>query len=76
MIYKKQKNQKMCQKSQQYTNGTPAPPISQKQQNYQTNKSKEKYFIQKQQKIIQELMEKADHLEGTVSAMEAKLVVV
>ena len=42
-------------------NGTPASPTSQQQQNHQANKSED--FIQKQQKIIEELMEKVDHLQ-------------
>ena len=58
-------------------NGTPpAPPASTSQQqlNHQTNKSKD--IIKKQQKIIEELMERVGCLEGTVSAMEGELAVI
>ena len=49
-------------------------PTSQQQLNHQTNKSKE--IIKKQQKIIEELMERVGCLEGTVSMMEGELAVV
>ena len=49
-------------------------PTSQQQLNHQTNKSKE--IIKKQQKIIEELMERVGRLEGTVSAMEGELAVI
>ena len=55
-------------------NGTPTPPTSQQQQNHQTNKSED--FVHKQQKIVEELMERVDHLEGTASAMEGELTIV
>ena len=76
---KKQKNQKNTPKKACTTsiNGTPpAPPAptSQQQLNHQTNKSED--IIRKQQKIIDELMERVDRLEGTVSAMEGELAVV
>ena len=49
-------------------------PTSQQQLNHQTNKSED--IIKKQQKIIEELMERVGCLEGTVSAMEGELAVV
>ena len=58
-------------------NGTPLEtpaPMSQQQLNHQTNKSEG--IIRKQQKIIEELMERVRRLEGTVSAMEGELAVV
>ena len=57
-------------------NGTPLEPpapMSQQQLNHQTNKSED--IIRKQQKIIEELMERVRRLEGTVSAMEGELAV-
>ena len=76
---KKQKNKKNTPKKACTTsiNGTPpAPtaPTSQQQLNHQTNKSED--IIKKQQKIIEELMERVDRLEGTVSAMEGELAVI
>ena len=58
-------------------NGTPLEPLlpmSHQQLNHQTNKSED--IIKKQQKIIEELMERVRRLEGTVSAMEGELAVV
>ena len=58
-------------------NGTPLEPLapmSQQQLNHQTNKSED--IIKKQQKIIEELMERVRRSEGTVSAMEGELAVV
>ena len=52
----------------------PPAPMSQQQLNHQTNKSED--IIKKQQKIIEELMERVRRLEGTVSAMEGELAVV
>ena len=49
-------------------------PTSQQQLNHQTNKSED--IIKKQQKIIEELMERVGRLEGTVSAMEGELAVI
>ena len=73
---KKQKNQENTPKKASITsiNGTPEPPTFQQQQNHQTNKSEN--FIQKQQKIIEELTEKLDHLKETISTMEGELTVV
>ena len=76
---KKQKNKKNTPKKAYATsiNGTPpAPPAPTSQQhlNHQPNKSKD--IIKKQQKIIEELMERVSRLEGTASAMEGKLAVV
>ena len=51
----------------------PPAPMSQQQLNHQTNKSED--IIRKQQKIIEELMERVRRLEGTVSAMEGELAV-
>ena len=60
---KKQKNFKNVPKKASTTsiNGTLAPLMSQQQQNHRTNKSED--FIQKQQKIIEELMERLERLE-------------
>ena len=58
-------------------NGTPLEPLapmSQQQLNHQTNKSED--IIKKQQKIIEELMERVRRSEGTVSAMKGELAVV
>ena len=58
-------------------NGTPpAPPAptSQQQLNHQTNKSED--IIKKQQKIIEELMDRVGRLEGTASAMQGELPVI
>ena len=54
----------------------PAPPapMSQQQLNHQITKSKD--IVKKQQKIIEELMERVGHLEGSVSAMEGELAVI
>ena len=73
---KKQKNQENTPKKASITsiNETPEPPTFQQQQNHQTNKSED--FIQKQQKIMEELIEKVDRLEGTISAMEGEHAVV
>ena len=68
---KKQKTpKKVCTNSINGTPPAPPAPTSQHQLNHQTNKSDE--VIKKQQKIIEELMEKVGHLEGTVSALEGK----
>ena len=48
--------------------------MPQQELNHQTNKSK--YIIKKQQKIIEELIERVSRLEGTVSVMEGELAVV
>ena len=50
--------------------------MSQQQLNHQSNKSED--IIKKQQKIIEELMERVGEglLEGTVSALEGELAVV
>ena len=48
--------------------------MSQQQLNHQTNKSED--IIKKQQKIIEELMERVRRSEGTVSAMKGELAVV
>ena len=56
------------------TIGISTPVTSQQQQSHQTKKSED--FIQKQQKILEELVERVDRLEGTVSAMESELAVV
>ena len=73
---KKQKNQENTPKKASIINinETPKPPMFQQQQNHQTNKSED--FIQKQQKIMEELIEKVDRLEGTISTMEGELAVV
>ena len=58
-------------------NGTPLEPLapmSQQQLNHQTNKSED--IIKKQQKIIEELMERVRRSEGTVSAMKGELAIV
>ena len=49
-------------------------PTSQQQLNHQTNKSED--IIKKQQKIIEELIERVGRLEATVSVMEGELAVV
>ena len=75
---KKQKNKKNTPKKACTTsiNGTPpAPPAptSQQQLNHQINKSED---IERQQNIIEELMERVGRLEGTVSVMEGELAVI
>ena len=52
----------------------PPAPTSQQQLNHQINKSED--IIKKQQKIIEELMERVGRLEGTVSVMEGELAVI
>ena len=76
---KKQTNKKNMPKKACTTsiNGTPpAPPAPSPQQqlNHQTNKSED--IIKKQHKIIEKLMERVGHLEGTVSVMEGELAVI
>ena len=65
---------KACNTSINGTPPAPPTPTSQQQLNHQTNRSED--IIKKQQKIMEELMERADCLEGTVSAMEGELAVI
>lgn len=51
-----------------------ATPKSQHQQNHQTIKADEKYSMQKQQKIIEELMAWEGRLEEIVSAIKVNLL--
>ena len=76
---KKQKNKKntskkACTTSMNETPPAPPAPMSQQQLNHQITKSKD--IVKKQQKIIEELMERVGHLEGSVSAMEGELAVI
>ena len=65
---------KACNTSINGTPPAPPAPTSWQQLNHQTNRSED--IIKKQQKIIEELMERAGCLEGTVSAMEGELAVI
>ena len=65
---------KACTTSINATPPEPPAPTSQQQLNHQINKSED--IIEKHQKIIEELMERVGHLEGTVSAMEGELAVI
>ena len=65
---------KACNTSINGTPPAPPAPTSRQQLNHQTNRSED--IIKKQQKIIEELMERAGCLEGTVSAMEGELAVI
>ena len=71
---KKNLPKKACNTSINGTPPAPPAPTSQQQLNHQTNRSED--IIKKQQKIMEELTERADCLEGTVSAMEGELAVI
>ena len=74
---KKQKNKKTlkntCTTSINVTPPAPPAPMSQQQLNHQINKSED---MERQQNIIEELMERVGRLEGTVSVMEGELAVI
>ena len=64
------------------SNATTARPISHQKQpsssgmQQQNSDAKDSNIIKKQQKIIEELLDRLGRLEGTVSAMEGELAVV